>query len=441
MEYLNFFTLSHCVVFACLFLIIGFKKEGFSVDSDPFKVHVQKSALFGGFIVVLFSLMLLLNYIQPAFIEHSKHPKEEDPGKYASLYISYAITLVATFVPLITKCLKEKKEDKNKGFLPYNSIGLIAIVLGSTGLISTLIFFFSGEITYVDSYVSYLSHFIPAVAGLVAILGETFYSEKNISKLTDLGKVLGVVLFIGFSLSSFNASMADKQSQQLNKRIEDAHKDLDDIIKKSSGLDASLTRLTDVINNSNIIQFEDKVDALKNTLAGLSKNISALDTKVKKLPKKDVVEKVMTKVTAIEALEKDLLAKVDQLPSDEDINAINTHLTTLEEKDAHLETQINKIPTSIQKINEEVAKLDQTIQSIKEGMLDKEDINRRLDELDASYKTLSELIEKMPTEISKDIAKQKTLKETKEDPSKPTGDLAETGNGNTDKSLSKNDGG
>jgi len=307
-----------------------------------------------------------------------------------NIYLGYLITSLAFFFPFISQTHNDKKAHWSE----INFVGWLTIIIGFSGLLSSILRMLGG----VSDYISLISNFIGVTSAMVALSGQTISSrvvfneegkERTITELTDLGKLALFVILLGFGISVFNAKLQDAEKSEADeqriitlKNLKKANADLQSLSDKTI---TNFNRLNDTLKSGNKIMDEFRASFLRNSsqLDDLIKgNQEELFKELEKVNKElrkeieDFKDKIVQDIKKTEddlgnqlaALDKSVAkkAELDQLEAltNTSIANINTMKSEIG-KIKDIETNLSQMNTALNQSKQRVLEVSQSVASMK----------------------------------------------------------------------------
>lgn len=378
------FFVFHCLAFIALLVNIGAENDGFNDQTRQLNLR-GKIATFVILPLSLFSFVFFL-------LGNALHLP------MSSVYLSYLITIAAYLMPFLTNC-----HNPNSRFLiKINLVGYLTLIIGLSGLIGTGLWAFDSKNSTenVNDYMELLGQFIASTSALIALSGATVYTDsQGRSRLSDLGNVAAVVIFIGFGVSAINAITANRKQENLANTAEDTRKTLlsaDSVITKQ--LKPNLVLVNKQIGD--VLPTLQKIMGQLRDLQTINDKITNLQKDVAKNTELTKLEKIVAEHNkAVDNL-KVTVEKVDQ--ETQKINTLQQTLQTYQTQLAVLERNVNRVEGLENKIVDLAGKVEK-LRSETEKM------GNMQDKLDKVQETISSLQSNLTT-IQNNVRDLQSLK-------------------------------
>lgn len=356
-----FFFIIHCIAFFALLVNVGLDQDGYDNQTRTFTIR-GKIASFGLLPIALlfFGIFVFQNGFDLNF---------------SIVYVGFGITVMAFAIPF----LSTSHNFHVKHPVKLNFIGWLTIVIGLSGLFSSVIWAIENKSDAVENYMGVLGQFIAGTSAFIALSGTTIETDTGgRNRLTDLGHVAAMVILIGFLVATINGLIDSKQDDELANTAADTK--------------ATLLAADNVINKKlrpNIESVTEQMDYVRRTVIPTLNGILAQLTDLKAISKKiDDVKMLSAKAEKLEEIN----GKV--VESKTTINAIQGTVGEVQTKTQSLENQSSQIS---QKLDNQNGKLDANATKINELQGKVSSLSQQVDQIDDIKTQLANLAKTLQT--------------------------------------------
>lgn len=364
MNPLGIFFVIHLFAYLALLLNVGIYEDGFD-NALKDEIWYKRLKNKGIAAMVLMSVCFLAALV--FFIYDF-----EDQSPNNNLYLGFLITFLTYTMPFVTTCHHKATENEEaKGTFTINLIGWITLLIGSTGLLGSVIAVVASEES-LENYVSILGQFIAVTSALIALSGATIETHGDRSILTDLGKAAMLVIVIGFAVSIINAQIDDKKKEELGQTAKQTQKVL---------LEA---------NNFITQKLKPNIDIVDSKIANTNRDLGNVVTEL---------ESILQQIQALNAIKKQIEVLAENVAKGKDLQEVKISVANYDNRLNQIENQVKQIENLQATVNAYQLKI-QNIENQVVNQLAKQDQVQDLKTSLQNYTARLQNIEKIIGDIS-----------------------------------------